>query len=236
MIADCINYAESNYDYGILSTLGNTLSLSSDADSSNVKQSFKGNSMSSVQSVSYGTLSSGTYTFYVKFIKDSSQSSNNDSLKFKIRFAGSGSSSGGSSTSPTWKVIPISGVTYGFSLNSSGYYESQNAGVDSSYAMCMVYVENASGYHMYVDCINYAESTFDYGLLSTLDADMFSEDNTADSTGVMKSFSDSQSASVQTVDYGVLTSDSTYIWVKYRKDGSVNNNNDSLQFTVRLEA
>lgn len=236
VIADCINYAESNYDYGILSTLGNTLSLSSDADSSNVKQSFKGSSMSSVQSVSYGTLSSGTYTFYVKFIKDSSQSSNNDSLKFKIRFAGSGSSSGGSSTSPTWNVMPISDVTYGFSLNSSGYYESQNAGVDSSYAMCGVLIENASGYHLYVDCINYAESSYDFGLLSALDADLFSLDNSIDSSNVQKSFSGSQSASVQTVDYGVLTSDSTYFWVKYRKDGSVNSNNDSLQFTVRLEA
>ena len=45
----------------------------------------------------------------------------------------------------------------------------------------------------------------------------------------------SSSTSVQTVDYGVLEAGEHFIYVKYRKDSSVNSGNDSLQFKVRLE-
>lgn len=84
---ECINYAESNYDFGILSNLGTTLATTSTADTSNVKQSFKGLSQAAAQTINYGSLAAGTYTFYVKFRKDSSVNNNNDSLRFKVLFS-----------------------------------------------------------------------------------------------------------------------------------------------------
>ena len=81
---ECINYAESGYDYAIFSNLGTTLLTSNSVDSSNVKLSFKSLNASTPNTVSYGSLAAGTYTFYVKFRKDSSVNSGNDSLRFKV--------------------------------------------------------------------------------------------------------------------------------------------------------
>lgn len=84
-VFDCINYAEANYDYGILSVLDQTLSTSASADSTNVHKSFKGSSTSSIQQVTY-TVPGGKHFVYVKFIKDSSTNSNNDTLQFLVSF------------------------------------------------------------------------------------------------------------------------------------------------------
>lgn len=80
---NCINYAESNYDYGILSTLDKTLSISNTADSSNVQKSFKGLQSASVVPVVY-TIPLGEHFVYVKYRKDSSAHKNNDSLQFTV--------------------------------------------------------------------------------------------------------------------------------------------------------
>ena len=81
---DYINYAEDNYDYGILSTLDNTLSLSSSADSTNVQKALKYASPY-VETENYN-VPLGEHFIYVKFIKDSSDAKNNDSLQFKVRY------------------------------------------------------------------------------------------------------------------------------------------------------
>lgn len=79
---NCINYAEANYDYGIIGKINTALATGNSADSTYTK-SFKGSSSSSVQTVSL-SVPTGTSWVDVKYLKDSSQSSNNDSLKFKI--------------------------------------------------------------------------------------------------------------------------------------------------------
>ena len=131
-------------------------------------------------------------------------------------------------------VEAVSGAQYGFTLNSNGYYQSTNAGVDSSYSLCKVNIVADGTKKMYVDCINYGESYFDYGILSNVDTTL-ELSNTADSTNVKQSFSGKQSTDVQTVDYGVLTAGEHYIYVKYRKDYADNSGYDSLQFKVRFE-
>ena len=83
---DCINSGESNYDFGILSNVDTTLTLSNAVDSSNVFKSFKGLSSTSVQTVNYGVLPIGEHYIYIKYRKDNSTHSGNDSLKFKVRF------------------------------------------------------------------------------------------------------------------------------------------------------
>ncbi len=78
-----INYAEANYDYGIFGNLDSTLSSSNTADSSYYKR-FYGESSASEKTVTYNITSAGDHYIYVKFRKDSSQHSYNDSLQFKV--------------------------------------------------------------------------------------------------------------------------------------------------------
>lgn len=221
---DCINYAESNYDFGIVSNWDQALtqSYTEDTSSTIVFRSFKGASSSSVVTLQLPTPSKGKHTLYIKYRKDGSENNNNDSLQFKIRVV---------QVPPlSYSVSNISGATYGFALNSSGYYESQNKGVDSSYAICRINFTTDGVYSLAIDCINSAEQNYDFGLISNLDSSL-SLSNSTDSS-VYQSF---QSVST-TAEYRVLfvtpSMGSHFIDVKYKKDGSVNSNNDSLQFKV----
>lgn len=78
----CISYGESNFDYGIVSTLDSDLLWSRTADTSGVLHSFKSESSSSVQTLTL-TVPSGSHYITFKYIKDSSNDSNDDT--FKIR-------------------------------------------------------------------------------------------------------------------------------------------------------
>lgn len=133
-----------------------------------------------------------------------------------------------------YTVEKPSGATYGFSLNANSYYESTNKGVNSSYAMAKLNFTTDGSYKLYLDCINYAETNYDFGILSELDKTLQMSD-TVDSTNVKRSFKGSSSTNVQTVDYGAIAQGSHYIYIKFRKDSSVNSNRDSLQFKVRTE-
>lgn len=132
--------------------------------------------------------------------------------------------------SATWDVSTISGASYGFIL-SSGYYVSQNKGVHNSYAICRLnfHVINGS-VSIQLACINYAESSWDFGIISTVD-NILSRSNTADSTNVLKTFKGSSSTSVQYVTFTVPEGDH-FIEIKYRKDGSGHSGNDNFQFKV----
>ena len=57
---------------------------------------------------------------------------------------------------------------YGFYLNNNNYYESNNKGKAYTYAVCRVTFTASKATTVYVDCINYAESSFDFGLLSKI--------------------------------------------------------------------
>ena len=133
----------------------------------------------------------------------------------------------------SWSVSDISGATYKFALNSNGYYESNNKGVNNSAAVCRVNIHAAKACTMTFKCINYAESSYDYGLLGVIDK----AQNTGYSdtgTNVQKIFRGSSTASVQTYAYTNVAAGDHFIDVKYRKDSSQSSNNDSLQFTVEI--
>ena len=132
----------------------------------------------------------------------------------------------------SYTVEPVSGATYGFELNSAGYYESKNKGKHNSYAICKVNIVNSVGKKVYFDCINYGEKRYDYGMLSNINTEL-SKSNSADTSSKLKiGFKYSNSSSVQTVEYGVVEG---YVYVKYIKDNSGSNGNDTLQFKVRFE-
>ena len=133
-----------------------------------------------------------------------------------------------------YTVEKPSGATYGFSLNANSYYDSTNKGVNSSYAMAKLNFTTDGSYKLYLDCINYAETNYDFGILSEIDKTL-QMSSTVDSTNVKRSFKGSSSANVQTVDYGQIAQGSHYIYIKFRKDSSASSNKDSLQFKVRTE-
>lgn len=134
----------------------------------------------------------------------------------------------------TYEIETVDGAEYGFLLNDDGYYESQNAGVKNSYSVCKVAFCTDGTRNIYLDCINYAESNYDYGILSNIDTAL-TLSYSVDTTNVFKSFKGLSSSAVQTVDYGCPDAGDHFIYVKYRKDSSGNSNNDSFQFKVRME-
>ena len=74
--------SENGYDYGIFSKINTPLSTGYSVDSSDkIQQSLKGKSSGTI---SYGTLDPGTYTIYVKYRKDGSVGSGDDTLWFKV--------------------------------------------------------------------------------------------------------------------------------------------------------
>lgn len=172
------------------------------------------------------SISGSTISSYNTLVAGEGISIDGDTIKTTInnylRFEGSAPSS--------YEVIDL-GTTYGFSLNSNGYYQSDNKGVNSSYAICKVQFNLAVAQDIVIDCINYAESTYDYGLLSQLDATLASNAS-ADSSNVYKNFSGSQSSSVVKVTYSNVSAGSHFIYIKFIKDGSQNSNNDTLQFKI----
>ena len=130
----------------------------------------------------------------------------------------------------TYSVENISGY-YQFILNSNDYYESQNKSKNSTTALCKLTLDMNGVDNLYIDCINYAESSFDYGILSDVDTTI-----SGDTFGSTKrNFQGSSMSTIQTVDYGVLTQGTHTIYIKFVKDGSQHKNNDSLQFKIRFE-
>lgn len=132
-----------------------------------------------------------------------------------------------------YTVSDISGASYGFKLNSNGYYESQNKGIDSSYAICRVDFHGTN--KIIFDCINYAESNYDFGILSNIDSTLSLSSGEDSSTAVFKSFKGQQSPDIVSVVYEGIDSQDHFIYVKYKKDSSADKNYDSLQFKIRFE-
>lgn len=137
-------------------------------------------------------------------------------------------------TEPTYSVEAVNGATYGFELNSNGYYESKNKGISNSYAICKILIDNPNVDNiakMTLTCINYADNKYDYGILSNIDATLTLSSKHTDASNTYKLFKYSNSSSEQTVVYN-LPNGEHYIYAKFIKDSAGNYYNDSLQFKV----
>ena len=138
-------------------------------------------------------------------------------------------------TDPTYSVATAPGASYGFSLNSSNYYESTNQGQSNSAAVSRVSLNLPTAAIVTFDFINYAEATYDYGIFGNVD-DSLSTSYTPDSNYKLACSTAAQNtSSVQTVSYEVAAGEH-FIDVKFFKDQYTNENNDSLQFKVSIEA
>ena len=129
-----------------------------------------------------------------------------------------------------YTVDAVSGASYGFALNGAGYYESQNKGASSSYALCRISLTVYKECNISLAVINYAESSYDYGLFGNLDSAL-ALSATADSS-VKQSFKGMQSEDVVTLTYESVPVGSHFIDVKFIKDSSVDKNNDTVQFAI----
>lgn len=124
-------------------------------------------------------------------------------------------------------------TTYGFGMNSYGYYESNNQGHSSTCALARVSFHLPVSGTITFSVINYAEDTYDFGLLSNLDEEL-STSASADSSNVYWSGKNNNSSYVQTVTYSNVSAGDHTIDVKYFKDQYTDDNNDSLQFKVAI--
>ena len=130
----------------------------------------------------------------------------------------------------SWNVVSTG--TYPFELNTNNYYESTNKGHDSSYSYATL---NYSGFdELVLECINSGESNYDYGIISQPDvllSESYEDDGATGSTKVFKSFKGESSTNPVQL---TIPSDegSHFITIKFRKDSSTAEGNDSLQFKV----
>lgn len=131
----------------------------------------------------------------------------------------------------TYEVVAVDGATYGFALREDGYWESQNFKKGGSTAVCQVNISNLKGAPVYFDCINFGEANYDYGLLGAVNQ-VLGKTN-SDDNGVEKNFKGLSKADIQTVEYLDASGD-CFIQVKFKKDGSGDQNNDSIRFKVRF--
>ena len=83
-----------------------------------------------------------------------------------------------------------------------------------------------------LECINSGESSYDFGILSKIDTPLSIDNHEDSSTNTYKSFKDESSTTPVVITYPEATVGEHFIYIKYRKDGSGNNGNDSLQFKV----
>ena len=144
----------------------------------------------------------------------------------------SGIPTGWTEVKPTWSWNVVTDGTYPFELNSNGYYESTNKGQSSSYSYATL---NYSGFNeLVLECINSGEPSWDYGIISQPDVELsksYENDGETGGPNVFHTFREEHSTNPVQI---TIPSDggSHFITIKYKKDGGVDNGNDSFQFKV----
>ena len=132
----------------------------------------------------------------------------------------------------SYTVTSVSGASYGFVQNSNGYWESNNQGKNSTAALCKVTLNNPGAKTVRVYYINNAEPEYDYGMIGNM--------NVALSTNAAQDASSSLRYScvndyVLTEQYITLgNGTSGWFHVKYIKDNSMSEGNDSFQFRIEF--
>ena len=134
--------------------------------------------------------------------------------------------------------------SYGFTLNTgTGYYVSDNKGVDKSCAVCRISFSLPVSATVTFQYINYAEATYDFGVFGNVDVALSTNYYPAGSGGATISetsykkacnTSSDNTSSVQTLTYSNVSAGNHFIDVKYSKDDASAANNDTLQFKVTI--
>lgn len=146
---------------------------------------------------------------------------------------------GGTIQDPT--VVTATGASYGFNLNSStGYYVSQNKGVDKSAAVARVLFNLPVRCLVTINFINYAEASYDFGVFGNIDTSLNTNYYAAGSGGatitdenykLACNTSTYNTSSVQTITYEIPSGEH-YLDIKFSKDDATSSNNDTLQWKI----
>ena len=137
---------------------------------------------------------------------------------------------------PSFTVTDVEGASYNFVLNDAGYYESTNKKVLNSAALCKLNITDLEDTTKIIfDCINSGEANFDYGMISKINTTLGTTNNEDSASNLFVSFKVQSSTNVVSKSYPVSAVAACYFTLKYRKDSSGDQGNDSLQFKVRFE-
>ena len=132
--------------------------------------------------------------------------------------------------------------SYGFSVNSNGYYQNDNKGIDKSAAVSRVHFSVPTSATITFTFINYSEEGYDFGVFGNIDTALNHNYYSAGSGGATITDSDYKLAcntsthnksSTQTLTYS-MSAGEHYIDVKYSKDDASAGNDDTLQFKVAI--
>lgn len=134
--------------------------------------------------------------------------------------------------------------SYGFTYNSqTGYYTSNNKGVDKTCSVCRISFSLPVSATVTFEYINYAETSYDFGVFGNVDVALTTNYYPAGSGGATISetsykkacnTSSDSTSSVQTLTYSNVSAGDHFIDVKYSKDDASAANNDTLQFKVSI--
>ena len=128
----------------------------------------------------------------------------------------------------TYTVEALSGVTYGFTLGSDGYYASTNKS-NSTFSLCKVVFNLTEAQNIVISCYQSSESGYDFGLLSTLDKPLNADAN-VDSANVFANHKGLSGNATTT--YSNVSAGEHFIYIKYRKDSSQSNGSDVFKFKI----
>lgn len=127
-----------------------------------------------------------------------------------------------------WYVENVSGAQYNFKSISGGYYESTNKRVDSSYSLCKLVISNPLGKNVTMSYINSGETNYDFGIVSKLNTTLTLSSGTDSEDSYLLKCTESSTA-VKTLPLGIVDG---FYYIKYKKDGSENQDNDSFRFKI----
>ncbi len=125
-------------------------------------------------------------------------------------------------------------ATQQFGLNAASFWESKCQKVINGWSLCKITFTGSGKVALH--CISNGESSYDYGIIGNINQTLASsnaDDGATGSTLVKKNFKGEPSASIKDVVFDSV-SNGDFIMCKYRKDGSGDQQNDSLQFQVDL--
>lgn len=132
--------------------------------------------------------------------------------------------------------------SYGFELNSSGYYVNNNVGISKTAAVCRVTFNVPVSATATFTFINYAEQGYDFGVFGELDTALNHNYYSAGSSGASITDSDYRLAcntstynntSTHTLEY-TMSAGEHFVDVKYSKDDASDDNDDTLKFKVAI--
>lgn len=132
--------------------------------------------------------------------------------------------------------------SYGFELNSSGYYVNNNVGISKTAAVCRVTFNVPVSATATFTFINYSEQGYDFGVFGELDTALNHNYYAAGSSGASITDSDYRLAcntstynntSTHTLEY-TMSAGEHFVDIKYSKDDASDDNDDTLKFKVAI--